>query len=157
MCTPCHWCKADNTIRTTLSGQSRPTDSSFGMPELQSCQKDAGKTTKTKQHNTTCPNQKMFYSLYVYDFNHFFAVHVYTCIIISCISAQSQQVEVDGAQCMLEILDTAGTVSFMFKENKCENVFPVLTPSCVFTNVHVCKIVHYMIVWVTVFIGLYHS
>jgi hypothetical protein len=28
------------------------------------------------------------------------------------LSALLQQVEVDGAQCMLEILDTAGTVSF---------------------------------------------
>ena len=27
-----------------------------------------------------------------------------------------QQVEVDGAQCMLEILDTAGTVSWQFSQ-----------------------------------------
>lgn len=38
----------------------------------------------------------------------------------------SQQVEVDGAQCMLEILDTAGTVS----------CFPTyFTCTCIYTNI----------------------
>ena len=42
-----------------------------------------------------------------------YVIYVYTFILIGTVlTFFLQQVEVDGAQCMLEILDTAGTVRF---------------------------------------------